>query len=143
MEGLSRDLLRISRKAQICVGTVIKKYNISVAEEPFFMTVNFHNGATQEELTELVGVDKAMTTRVIHSLESKGMIKKITDPEDRRRNRIYKTEKMDEISGSIMKELLRLNHIFTSGISNDALEGFMQTLASLEENISKFLKENK
>lgn len=35
MEKLSRDLLRVSRKAQICVGAVVKKYNITVAEEPF------------------------------------------------------------------------------------------------------------
>ena len=43
MEKLSRDLLRVSRKAQICVGAVVKKYNITVAEEPFFIPcMNVH-----------------------------------------------------------------------------------------------------
>lgn len=141
MEKLSRDLLRVSRKAQICVGAVVKKFNITVAEEPFFMAINSHDGATQEELTALVGVDKAMTTRVIHSLESKGLVKRVQDAKDKRQNRIYKTDKVNEISEIVLKDLLHLNQIFTAGIGNDDLDIFMRTLAVLEKNISNFLKE--
>lgn len=141
MEKLSRDLLRVSRKAQTCVGAVVKKYNITVAEEPFFMAISSHNGATQEELTALVGVDKAMTTRVIHSLESKGLVKRMQDEKDKRQNRIYKTDKVDEINEIVLKDLLQFNQIFTAGIDNDDLDNFMRTLAVLERNISNFLKE--
>lgn len=141
MEKLSRDLLRVSRKVQICIGSIVKKYNITVAEEPFFMAINSHDGATQEELTGLVGVDKAMTTRVIHSLESKGLVKRMQDAKDKRHNRIYKTNKVNEISDIVLKDLLQLNQIFTTGIDNDDLDNFMRTLAALEDNISNFLKE--
>jgi DNA-binding MarR family transcriptional regulator len=141
MEKLSRDLLRVSRKAQICVGAVVKKYNITVAEEPFFMAINSHDGSTQEELTALVGVDKAMTTRVIHSLESKGLVKRVQDAKDKRQNRIYKTDKVNEISEIVLRDLLQLNQIFTTGIDSDDLDNFMRTLAVLEDNISNFLKE--
>lgn len=143
MEKLLRDLLRVSRKAQICVGAVVKKYNITVTEEPFFMAINSHDGATQEELTALVGVDKAMTTRVIHSLESKGLVKRVQDTKDKRQNKIYKTDKVNEIREIVLKDLLHLNQIFTAGIGNDDLDIFMRTLAVLEKNISNFLKEEK
>ena len=143
MEKLSRDLLRVSRKAQICVGAVVKKYNITVAEEPFFMAIKSHDGATQEELTALVGVDKAMTTRVIHSLESKGLVKRVQDTKDKRQNKIYKTDEVNEIREIVLKDLLHLNQIFTAGIGNDDLDIFMRTLAVLEKNISNFLKEEK
>lgn len=141
MDVLSRDLLRVSRKAQMCVGAVVKKYNLTVAEEPFFMAINFHDGSTQEELTALVGVDKAMTTRVIHSLENKGLVKRIQDPNDKRQNRIYKTNTVNELCDTVLKDLLQLNQIFTTGMSNDDLDNFMRTLTVLEENISNFLKE--
>lgn len=141
MEKLLRDLLRVSRKAQICVGAVLKKYNITVAEQPFFMTINSHDGSTQEELTALVGVDKAMTTRVIHSLESKGLVKRVQDAKDKRQNRIYKTDKVNEISEIVLRDLMQLNQIFATGIDNDDLDNFMRTLAVLEDNISNFLKE--
>lgn len=140
MKELSRDLLRVSRKAQICVGAVVKKYNITVAEEPFFMAINSHDGATQEELTALVGVDKAMTTRVIRSLESKGLVERMQDARDKRQNRIYKTDKVNEISESVLNDLLQFNQVFTAGIDSHDLDNFMRTLAVLEGNISNFLK---
>ena len=46
------------------------------------MAINSHDGAAQEELTAFVGGDKAMTTRVIHSLESKGLVKRVQDAKD-------------------------------------------------------------
>lgn len=105
------------------------------------MAINSHNGSTQEELTALVGVDKAMTTRVIRSLESKGLVKRVQDARDKRQNRIYKTDKTDEISEIVLSDLMQLNQIITAGIDNDDLDNFMQTLAVLEENISNFLKD--
>lgn len=140
MEELSKDLLRVSRMAQMCVGKVIKKYNITVAEEPFFMAVHFHNGATQDELTSIVGVDKAMTTRVLHSLEKKNLVKRVSDPQDKRQNRVYQTEKAVEMSEEFVSELIHLNEVFIHGISRKSFENFMQTLDVLEENISEFLK---
>ena len=109
----------------------------------FFMAINSHDGATQEELTALVGVDKAMTTRVIYSLESKGLVKRVQDTKDKRQNKIYKTDKVNEIREIVLKDLLHLNQIFTAGIGNDDLDIFMRTLAVLEKNISNFLKEEK
>lgn len=140
MDRFLRDLLHVSRKAQTCVGSVVRKYHITIAEEPFFMAIQSHDGATQEELTALVGVDKAMTTRVIHSLEHKGLVKRVQDINDKRQNRIYKSEKADEISESVRNDLLRLNQSFTEGISRKDMESFMCTLAVLDANISRCLE---
>ena len=140
MDRFLRDLLHVSRKAQTYVGSVVRKYHITIAEEPFFMAIQSHDGATQEELTALVGVDKAMTTRVIHSLEHKGLVKRVQDKNDKRQNRIYKSEKADEISESVRNDLLRLNQSFTEGISRKDMESFMGTLAVLDANISRCLE---
>lgn len=142
-DNLSKDLLRVSRKAHLCAGKIVEKYHLSIAEEPFFMAIAAYDGSTQEKLTELVGVDKAMTTRVIDSLVKKGFVKKIPDTEDRRCNRIYQTEKMKEITGSVTNELLSLNQLFTTGIDEDALNLFVKTLSVLEENITAILKKNR
>ena len=140
MDRFLRDLLHVSRKAQTCVGSVVRKYHITIAEEPYFMAIQSHDGATQEELTALVGVDKAMTTRVIHSLEHNGLVKRVQDKNDKRQNRIYKSEKADEISESVRNDLLRLNQSFTEGISRKDMESFMCTLAVLDANISRCLE---
>lgn len=104
------------------------------------MAIHFHNGATQEELTSIVGVDKAMTTRVLHSLEKKNLVKRVPDLQDKRQNRVYQTEKAAELSEDFVGELIQLNEVFIQGISNESFENFMQTLGILETNIFDFLK---
>lgn len=141
MKEFTRDLLRVSRRAQICVGKVVKKYGISAAEEPFFMAVSFNDGSTQEKLTSIVGVDKAMTTRVISSLEKKGLVKRVQDNKDKRQNKIYKTEKMKSIENELAKDLINLNQIFAKDIDEEDINGFKKALDILEKNIAEFLDE--
>ena len=76
-------------------------------------------------------------------MESKGLVKRVQDTKDKRQNKIYKTDKVNEIREIVLKDLLYLNQIFTAGIGNDDLDIFMRTLAVLEKNISNFLKEEK
>ncbi len=144
--NLSRNMLRVCRKAQMCVGLVMKKYRMTTAEEPFFMTVAHSDGITQEELTSLIGVDKAMTTRAVRSLEIKGFVQKVQDEHDKRQNRIYKTDKTDNIKDEVAQDLLHLNKVFTAGISEADLENVIRVLSVMEENISNYLlteKENR
>lgn len=139
MEVISRGLLQVSRKAQTCIGIIVKKYDLTIAEQPFFMAIRANNGLTQEELTSLVGVDKAMTTRVVRSLEDKGFVRRVQDEGDRRQNRIYKTDKIDKIESHVLSDLLQFNKEFTDGISEIELKQFLETLKHMENNVSKYL----
>ncbi len=136
MENLSRNLLLVSRKAQLCIRVVAEKYNLTMAEQPFFMAIRANDGMTQEDYTALVGVDKAMTTRALRSLERKGLIRRVQDPNDRRHNRIYKTEQAKKIEAAVLSDLLALNHRFTEGISEEELAAFLRTLARIDVNVS-------
>lgn len=140
MENLSRNLLLVSRRAQTCVGEVAKKYDLSAAEQPFFMAISKQNGLTQEELTTLVGVDKAMTTRAIRSLESKGFIVRKQGEKDKRQNLVYKTEKVDLVEAHLRTDLLQFNDYFTREIDESELEIFMSILNRMNENLSQYLE---
>ena len=87
-----RMITLLARKGQMYMGTMLKhKYNITAAEQPFFMALQRCEGVSQEELTEMVCVDKAVTTRVVRTLEEKGYLTRVKDTQDRRQNRIYPT----------------------------------------------------
>lgn len=139
MENISRSLLRVSRKAQTCIGAAVKKYDLTIAEQPFFMAVRANDGMTQEELTSLVGVDKAMTTRVIQSLEKKGLVQRVQDESDKRQKRIYKTDEMEKMGDQVLSDLLQLNRIFTRGISAEELDKFYEILNLMDTNVSQYL----
>jgi len=55
---------------------------ITSAEQPFLTSLYIRNGATQDDISSHLNIDKAATTRVIQSLMEKGYVTKEKDPND-------------------------------------------------------------
>ncbi|MDO4313296.1 MAG: MarR family transcriptional regulator [Eubacteriales bacterium] len=136
-DSITKHIIYTARRSQLCVGSRLEKYNITAAEEPFFMAIQSHAGAAQEELTSLVGVDKAATTRAICALESKGYLTRRQDEQDRRQKRIYATEKAMQLGAEVKRELLQLNDEILSGISAEERDVLYQALLKMEKNLDR------
>lgn len=134
--SITRMIRLLARKSQSYIGCALSKYNLTAAEQPFFMTLQHHEGITQEELTAIVCVDKAATTRAVKSLEEKGFLIRIQDKEDRRQNRIYPTDKAKQIIDSVRSELNNFNDLLTIGIDSKSLDIVYSVLIKMEENFS-------
>lgn len=135
-------ILLISRKSQIYLGSHLKKFNITAAEAPFFLIIKNFDGMTQEELTAIVNVDKAVTTRVIQSLEKKNFIKKVQDKKDKRQNRIYATDQLKKIGPEVIEELKKFDERVLKGIDEKDIDISQEVLLKIEENFMKISKEN-
>lgn len=135
-QNIARKITLLGRKSQTYLGVILAKYNLTAAEYPFFIAIRQQEGITQEELTTLVGVDKAMTTRVVSSLEKKGFLKRMQDEQDRRKNLIYLTEKSRRLHPMVKEELQTFNQLLTGGIDEKTLEIFYDALGQMEENLA-------
>lgn len=137
MEGsITKRIIFMARKMQLCIGERLSKFEITATEEPFFMAIQRNEGATQEDLTALVGVDKAVTTRAIRSLENKGYLVRKQDDKDRRQNRVYPTDAVLGIGDSLHNELLCLNDELVKGLSEEQLRVLSEALSVIENNLS-------
>lgn len=137
MEGsITKRIIFMARKMQLCIGERLSKFEITAMEEPFFMAIQQNEGATQEDLTAFVGVDKSVTTRAILSLENKGYLVRKQDDKDRRQNRVYPTDAVFEIGDSLHKELLCLNNELVKGLSKEQLRVLSEVLSVIEDNLS-------
>ena len=135
-----RMITLLARKGQMYMGTTLKhKYNITAAEQPFFMALQRCEGVSQEELTEMVCVDKAVTTRVVKSLEEKGYLTRVKDTQDSRQHRIYPTPLTRELGAEVQKDLLAFNDAVTQGISKEELEVVQKALTKMEANFAELL----
>lgn len=134
--SIARMITLLARKSQSYIGSALSKYNITAAEQPFFMAIQHHKGITQEELTAIVCVDKAATTRAVKSLEEKGFLVREQDEHDRRQNRIYATDMTMKLAGAVSKELLQFNELLTQGISPEDIEVIFSGLQKMEKNFS-------
>lgn len=135
--SITKQVIYTARQCQLCIGSRMEKYGISAAEEPFFMAIQKHAGATQDELTSMVGVDKAATTRAITSLERKGYLIRQQDEKDRRQNRIYATDKALRIGPKVLADLMGLNEELMNGIPEENQIILYQALLQMEKNLKQ------
>lgn len=143
MEGsITKRIFFMARRMQLCIGERLSKFQITAAEEPFFMAIQHNAGATQEDLTAFVGVDKAATARAIRSLESKGYLVRKQDETDRRQNRVYPTDAVWKIGDALHNELLCLNAELVKGLSEEQMQVLSEALFVIEENLNG-MKETK
>lgn len=139
-KSIGRLITLLARKSQIYLGNVLSKYDLTAAEQPFFMALQRYEGITQEELTAVVCVDKAVTTRVVRSLEEKGYLIRLQDEKDRRQNRIYPTKKAKQLAPEVREELGKFNDMLTEGIDTGSRELICRTLLQMEENLTNTKK---
>ena len=131
---VGRVLTHLARKCQIASANALQPYNLTAAEEPFFMHILQNEGYTQEELTAHVGVDKAATARAVRSLEEKGYVTRIQDPQDKRQNRVYPTDKAREVGPLVRKELYKINLALTADLTQEEDDQVYHLLVRIEEN---------
>lgn len=135
--SITRMITLLARKCQCCIGEIIAPYNLTVAEQPFFMALQHNEGITQEGLTAIVGVDKAATARAVKSLENKGFLTRRQDENDRRNNLLFPTKKAKELYPSVHSTLLALNASITAGIDMEDQEKILYCLQIIEKNLMK------
>ena len=138
MNLITKHLLRISRKAQGCVGDIVKKHGITSSEQPFVMAMYREDGITQEQLTKIVGLDKSQTSRAIASLERKALIVREKNNADMRSNRIYRTELLCEKVQAILPELTMFNQAIMMNISDEEKAMLETILQKLEVAVTAF-----
>lgn len=135
-QGITRMITLLARKSQCCISERLKRFDLTAAEQPFFMALHHYEGITQEELTAIVCVDKAATARAVKSLEGKGYVERIQDERDRRQNRIYPTVKLHDHYPAVEAELLSLNGAVTKGLSGEEQDMIYETLKLMEKNFA-------
>lgn len=137
MKGsITKRIIFIARRIQLCIGERLSKFEITAAEEPFFMAIQHNAGATQEDLTAIVGVDKAVTTRALASLEKKGFLIRKQNETDHRQKQVYPTKAVFNIADPLHNELLSLNDELVKGLSQEQLKVLSEALAIIENNLN-------
>jgi DNA-binding MarR family transcriptional regulator len=90
----------------------------------------------QEQLVEQLDVSKAAISRTLNSLETKGYVTRLPDPDDKRAHRIRLTDKALEIGPAVEQVY---NHVYTlavQGISQEELDYFAMLFGRMSQNFA-------
>ncbi|MDN3669099.1 MarR family transcriptional regulator [Echinicola jeungdonensis] len=128
---------------------ISRMYNQKAAEQEFttsigfvLININSHEGTPATKIAPLLGLESRSLTRMLKSMEEKGLICRKQDPSDKRSVRIFLTEegkKKKEISIQAIQEF---NESIRSKVSQNELETFFKVFRKINQVIEKTQNES-
>lgn len=100
MDDTQRKITKIAREAAKFTVQTMKAEGIGTAEFDFIHLVRHKPGSTQAEIRETLKIDKGAAARRAASLEAKGYLVRKPNPEDKRSQLLFATEKAEELKNS-------------------------------------------
>jgi len=94
-----------------------------------------HDGIHQEVLVNNCQVHKANVTRAIAKLEENDLVKRKSDPKDKRANLLYTTDKARSIKKEFMSIFSSWTDLLTEGFSEDEKQLCYEFLDRMANNV--------
>ena len=115
----------------------LSKYvkNTTQAQIVFLLFNNQDKTIFQKDICEEIGLKKSSITEQLDLLEEVGVITRIADKKDRRKNRITLTDEALKMIETIDEEVDAFNQKMMEGVTDEELEIFMKVLDKMEKNI--------
>ncbi|MDD2573340.1 MAG: MarR family winged helix-turn-helix transcriptional regulator [Bacillota bacterium] len=138
----------LHRQSQVYINCSLKEFGITSAEYSFLLYLYKKNGATQDDMSCYLYIDKAATARAVQSLEQKGYVTKCKDQADKRFNRIFLTDKARAHKEEIWRRIRCWSDFLTEGIDEATAGVVIDTLEKMVErvedtNFTKTLEESR
>lgn len=125
---------QLYRLGSAFISKKLAKFNIGYGQFAFLMYLYKNECICQEELTEILCIDKGTTARAIKKLEEEGYIIREKAPYDRRSYKISLTHKAREIEAEIRKILEEWNKQLTSNLTEEEVNLALELMAKITTN---------
>lgn len=136
MEPIGKYISQIYRRGGAHLSKELSKYGIGIGQLMFLTQLYKQDGISQEELTEILKIDKGTTARAIKKLEEEKFVVRIKDENDRRAYKVYLTDKAKEIKLEIFQVLREWDKTLVSNLTDEETETFTRILKKLCININ-------
>jgi MarR family transcriptional regulator, organic hydroperoxide resistance regulator len=124
---------------------ISRMYNQQAAEEGFttaigfvLININSKEGTPATKIAPLIGLETRSLTRMLKTMEEKGLIFKKADPTDKRSVRIFLTEEGKEKKERSIKTIMEFNEQVREVVSEQELETFFGVFEKIQSVIDQF-----
>ncbi|MFH1489574.1 MAG: MarR family transcriptional regulator [Pseudomonadota bacterium] len=101
------------------------------------------DGIHQSELGARAGKDRHNITRILNLMEKKGYIRRVSDEHDKRRYKVFLTEKMREIEDKLTTTVIDFLEKVFCGLTPEEIMQMQKLHLQIIENTETLLKENR
>ncbi len=116
---IGRYVSQMYRKGNAYIGKQLSDIGVGSGQFMFLLELYRKDGRSQEELSEILSIDKGTTARAIKKLEGDGFLYRERDENDKRAYKIYLTDKGNDAKQPILDALKSWEDIITSRLSSE------------------------
>jgi DNA-binding MarR family transcriptional regulator len=123
---------------------ISRMYNQQAAEEGFttaigfvLININSKEGTPATKIAPLIGLETRSLTRMLKTMEEKGLISKKADPLDKRSVRIFLTEEGKEKKARSIKTIMEFNEQVREIVTEEELKIFFGVFEKIQTVINQ------
>lgn len=131
---LGRAITHINRIRKRYMAGRLAEYGLGGALYMYMLAIGGNEGASQDFLVCRFCADKGNVARAVKKLEDMGYLRREADPEDRRQNRLFLTERGKELMPIIGGYLAEWGDLLTKDMDEEELKAAHEMFRKLEEN---------
>ena len=135
-QSVGKYISIIHRTGSSFLSKEFSKFNIVSGQYMYLIHLYKNDGLSQEELTEILNIDKGTTAKSIKKLETEGFVMRVKDKNDKRINRVYLTPKALEIKDEFLSSINAWENTITSNLSYAEKEQALTLLKKITYNIT-------
>ena len=138
-ESMGRRVTILFRLTMSYIRGEMKKMGCGAGDYPFLALLFIKEGASQDELSRMMRVDKSYTARAIARLEKIGMVERRSDPVEHRVKRVFLSVKSKQKEAQFFDMLKNWHQTLTKDIDPAEQEVIRQGLDRMIVNAEQHL----
>ncbi|MCZ2443484.1 MAG: MarR family transcriptional regulator, partial [Flavobacteriales bacterium] len=111
------------------------EYDLTTSTGFVLLNIDSQNGIPATKIAPLLGMEPRSLSRMLKTLEEKGLIYRQSDNKDKRLVRIFLTEDGKEKKDIAKQTVKQFNHVVQQAVSKDKLSNFFDVIADLQRII--------
>lgn len=136
----SNNMAKLNRSITSFVNKGLEKHNLTRSEVPYLMTLYKHESVTQEFFSRYYDLNEGTITRALVRLEKKGFIKRVSNPDDKRKRMVSLTDEGLELSVMLIDYQKHIKEQVYYNFTDEEYNQLVELLNKMFENINNILE---
>lgn len=132
---LVRDIGIIARSLDSIANIEFRDLHLTKGQYLYLVRISENPGIIQEELTDMLKIDRSTVARSVQKLENNGLVERRLSEENKKNKQLFVTEKGAQLSEVVLRENAYSEAQALSGLSLDEQTLLLSLLSKVRDNI--------
>lgn len=134
-DALGYQIGLLSRLFDRALERHLSEFHVLPGQFPALVMLYEQDGLTQAELCKRIQVEQPTMANTLNRMERDGLIKRVPDPEDKRRARVHLTDRAKEFQTALMDQARDVPNQALEGLKPSDQDALFRYLALMIDNL--------